>query len=222
MEMDRLGHKVRIGIFGGTFDPIHYGHLRVAEEARESFALNRILFIPSANPPHKRRDAVSSVHHRLKMLRRAIACNKAFESSDLECRRPGASYSVETLHTLREGEGRGVAFYFIVGLDAFLEIQTWRSYTELFELSHWLIIQRPGAGPGGRGAFPNKIRRLFEYDPIEKCYVHPSGCKVFFRRFRLLEISSSEIRRLSQSDRSVRYLTPKPVEEYILEHHIYK
>jgi nicotinate-nucleotide adenylyltransferase len=220
--MDKSGSKVRIGIFGGTFDPIHYGHLRVAEEAKESFALNRILFIPSANPPHKERGSVSSVDHRLKMVQMAIACNDAFEASDLECRRPGASYSVETLHILREAEMADTSFYFIVGLDAFLEIDTWRSYAELFELSHWLIIQRPGAGPWGREAFPIEIRNLFKYDRVKKYFEHPSGHQVFFRRFRLLEVSSSEIRQLVRSSRSIKYLTPDVVEDYILKNHLYK
>jgi nicotinate-nucleotide adenylyltransferase len=212
---------VRIGIFGGTFDPIHYGHLRAAEEARESFGLQKILFLPSARPPHKRGRVVSSSHHRLEMVRRAVAGNPNFHVSDLECNRPGLSYSVETLHALRGEVGPLADLYFLLGADAFLEIQTWRSCPELFELSHWVVMGRPGARSRGRMALPVFLRGAFSYDRPRDCYTHPSGHTLCFRKFRCLEISGTEIRDLARAGRSLRYLVPPAVEDYVWEHRLY-
>lgn len=218
----RSGNRTRIGVFGGTFDPIHYGHLRAAEEARELFALDRVLFMPAAMPPHKTQRRVTQASHRLEMVRRAVAGHPAFQVSDLECERQGASYSVETLGLLRQREGPGAEMYFLVGLDAFLWIHTWKSYQELFTMTHWIVLDRPGFGPSGKAALPLEIRKLFRHDPKERSWVHPTGHKVFFRRFRSLEISGTEIRQLARSGRSVRYLVPEEVAAYIGLHGLYR
>lgn len=212
---------MRIGIFGGTFDPIHYGHLRAAEEARETFGLEKVLFIPSAHPPHKNSESVSPAEHRLEMVRLAVAGHPSFEASDLECRRPGASYSVETLRILHDQEGADVELYFLTGMDAFLEIHTWRDHLKLFELSHWVVVQRPGSGPRGRKALPAHLRGVFQYDRSGRVYVHPGGQGVYFRRFRCMEISGREIRQKVRNGCSVRYLLPEPVENYIRRYGLY-
>ena len=218
---DRSDNRVGIGIFGGTFDPIHYGHLRAAEEAREILGLEKVLFLPSAHPPHKKACDVSPPHHRLEMVRRAVAGNPGFQASDLECHRAGPSYSVESLHALREQAGPSRDLHFLLGSDAFLEIRTWHSYPELFELSHWVVMRRPGAEWKGRRALPTSLRESFAYDRSIDCYVHSSGHRLCFRRFRCLEISGTEIRALARAGRSLRYLVPPSVEEYIREHHLY-
>jgi nicotinate-nucleotide adenylyltransferase len=212
---------MRIGVFGGTFDPIHYGHLRAAEEVRESLGLARVVFVPSARPPHKALAAVSPPVHRLEMVRRAVEGHPAFEASDLECRRHGASYTVETLRVLSRPGGGAREIYFLLGSDAFREIETWRSYEELFSLCHWLVIQRPGHEPAGREAIPVAVRNGFRYDRRRRVYVHPSNRCLLFRRLSCLEISGSEIRRLVGLNRSVRYLVPDGVEAYIRERHLY-
>ncbi len=213
---------MRIGVFGGTFDPIHYGHLRLAEEARESFCLELVLFLPACVPPHKTNQQVAPVRHRLEMVRRAVAGNPAFEASDLECSRPGASYSVETLCLLRDLQGPEAEFFFLVGLDAFLNIHTWKAYQELFTISSWIVFGRAGFGPSGKRALPAKLRRLFCYDPARRAWVHSSGHRVFFRRFRSLEISGTEIRSLLGKGQSVRYLVPEEVASYISLHGLYR
>ena len=217
----KSGNRLRIGIFGGTFDPIHYGHLRLAEEARESFGLEWILFVPACVPPHKPKARVAPALHRLEMVRRAVAGNPHFKVSDLECSRPGASYSVETLCALREAEGARAEFFFLVGLDAFLYIHTWKAYQELFSMSNWIVMGRPGFGPSGRKALPEGLGRVFRYDPAERAWIHPSGHRVFFRRFRCLEISGTEIRGLIGTGRSARYLVPEDVDTYIRSHGLY-
>jgi len=218
---DRSGSKTRLGIFGGTFDPIHLGHLRAAEETRESFGLDAVLFVPSANPPHRDPHGVSAAEHRLEMVRRALHGNPAFRPSDLECRREGTSYSVETLRLLRMQQGPHAEFYFLLGQDAFAEIRTWRLYEELFQLSHWVVLERRGSRAWGRRAIPGPVRGLFRYDRSRAGYAHPSGHLVYFRRFRCLDISGTRIRDLVRRGRSIRYLVPSEVEEYIWRNGLY-
>lgn len=212
---------MRIGVFGGTFDPIHYGHLRLAEEARERFGLEVVMFLPACVPPHKTTRRVAPAAHRLEMVRKAVAGNPAFQVSDLECSRPGASYSVESLRLLKGIKGPEAELFFLVGLDAFLCIHTWKAYPELFAVSNWIVLGRAGFGPSGKKALPARLSRIFHYDPKERAWVHPSGHRVFFRGFRSLEISGTEIRSLLESGRSVRYLVPEEVADYIKLHGLY-
>lgn len=213
---------MRIGIFGGTFDPIHYGHLRLAEEARELFGLELVIFLPACVPPHKAKKRVAPAAHRLEMVKRAVRGNSAFEVSDLECNRPGASYSVESLCLLREMQGPEAELFFLVGLDAFLYIHSWKAYQELFAISNWIVLGREGFGPCGKRALPAKMSKIFHYDPRERAWIHPSGHRVFFRGFRSLEISGTEIRSLLRKGRSVRYLVPQEVVDYIMLHGLYR
>lgn len=128
---------------------------------------------------------------------------------------------METLRLLRREGGGRTDFYFLLGQDAFAEIETWRSYEELFELSHWVVLQRPGATAWGRGAIPGPVRSSFHYERSLGGYVHTSGHIVYFRRFRCIEISGTEIRRLVSCGRSIRYLVPPKVEEYIWRNRLY-
>jgi nicotinate (nicotinamide) nucleotide adenylyltransferase len=133
---------MRIGIFGGTFNPIHLAHLRSAEEVRAALRLDHVLFIPSAAPPHKRSDGLTSPAHRLAMVRLAIRGNPHFRVSTIEIERRGRSYSVDTLRALRR-RIPGARFFFIMGMDAFREIATWKEYRSLFALSNIVVTSRP-------------------------------------------------------------------------------
>lgn len=212
----------RIGVFGGTFDPIHLGHLRSAEEIGENLDLERVLFIPSAEPPHKRRTDLAPAAHRLAMVRLAIAGNPRFRASSLEVRRGGRSYSVDTLRQLRRQLGESADLYFFLGLDAFREIESWREYPEVFSLAHLVVTSRPpdDATPSPE-AMPVAVRRQFCYRP-RRGWIHPSGHKILFRSVTPLAISASQIRARLSHRRSIRYLVPQSVERYIARHRLYR
>ncbi len=213
---------MRIGILGGTFNPIHLAHLRIAEEVRDACALDQVLFIPAAQPPHKSVAEEVSFAHRLAMVELAVADNRHFRVSDLENRRPGKSYSVHTLEILHR-ESPGDEFFFIVGMDSFRDITSWKEYRRLFELTHIVVAARPGS-PGGDplALLPVAIRADFCYDVAAKTLRHRSGTSVIFLEETRLDISSTTIRRLVAEGRSVRYLVPAAVEDYIARHGFYR
>jgi len=221
MKLFSRGKK--IGIIGGTFNPIHIGHLRSAEEVREAFRLERVIFIPSASPPHKDKGNIIDASHRYNMVRLAVAKNPNFVASDIEIKRRGTSYTVDTLRYIRKKGVEGMNIYFILGIDAFLEIETWKSYESLFEMCDWVVITRAGFDSvWGMDALPQSIRKDFRYDPASNRCIHKSGRNVSFRRFRALDISSTEIRTLVREGRSIRFLVPNTVESYIFDNHLYE
>ena len=217
-----LTHIMRIGIFGGTFNPIHLAHLRIAEEVREACALDNILFIPAALPPHKNVAEDVPFAHRLAMVELAVADNRYFRVSDVEGRRAGKSYSVHTLEILRR-ENPADEYFFIVGMDSFLDITSWKEYRRLFELAHIVVVARPGS-PGGDplGLLPVAIRADFCYDVAAKTLQHRCGTSVIFLQETRLDISSTRIRRMVAEGRSIRYLVPTAVEDYIVRHGFYR
>ena len=170
---------MKIGLFGGTFDPIHWGHLRNAEEVREAFSLDRLLFIPAGNPPHKRRGAAASARDRLEMVRLAIAKNPGLALSTVEFSRPGKSYSIDTVRHFAKSRAAQDSLYFILGLDAFLDIGSWKGFEEIFSLCHFIVTSRPGSGNSmSLSRMPVAVRRLFCYDRRKKICRHKSGAKV--------------------------------------------
>jgi len=204
------GEPARIGIMGGSFDPIHLGHLIVAERAREALGADRVLFIPCNIPPHKDAAGLTSGRHRLRMIELAAAGNPRFRASDIELRRGGVSYTVETIEELRNLHGRGAKLWFIIGADSLRELTTWRDYRRLLRLCTVVTAGRPGVAldrwRGARGAFGGReIARL----------------KKHFLDAPLIGISSSEIRRRRQAGMSIRYLVPPAVERYIAAHGLY-
>lgn len=212
---------MKVGIFGGTFNPIHFGHLRSAEEAREAFSLDKVLFVPAAIPPFRKED-VESPHHRMEMSKIAIEGNPYFGLSDIEVRRGGISYSIDTVEALKK-EAPDIETYFIIGLDAFSEIGSWKEYRRFFSLSNFIIVTRPGYQKGAFGDFlPLEVRSDFCYDSAKGCYTHISGNCFGFLEVTLLDISSTEIRNRLKAGKSVKYLTPAKVEEYIKENRLYK
>jgi nicotinate-nucleotide adenylyltransferase len=213
----------KIGLFGGTFNPIHLGHLRSAEEIYESLPLERILFIPSAYPPHKKDDRIPPAPLRGEMVQLAIAGNPHFSLSKVELDRQGKSYSVETVRHFRRLYGRQTDLYFMIGLDAFLEVNTWRQYAELFELCHFVVMTRPGFEKKfSPKHLPVELAKDFCYDKRKAGYIHRSGYGVFPKEITAFDISSTNIRGKIQKGYSVKYLLPPAVEEFIFRHKLYQ
>ncbi len=214
---------MRVGLFGGTFDPIHYGHLRCAEEAREALQLEKVLFVPSAIPPHKSRGSRPSAPHRLSMVRLAIRGNPWFAASNYECKKNSPSYSIETVaHFLRIYKD-STEIAFIMGSDAFREITTWKDYMRLFSLCSMIVLTRPGSRLTGiEDFFPVEMRTQFRYDTESDTYTHLSGHSIYFRGMTFLDISATDIRRRVREGGSISYLVPPQVEKYIRTHRLYQ
>ncbi len=199
---------MRLGILGGTFDPVHVGHLALAEAARTAFGLDRVLFIPAAVPPHKPGGAVAAAEERLAMVRRAVDAAPYFAVSEVELERQGPSYTVDTLADLQQRHP-GAELYFITGADEVLALDTWHDPQRLLQLARFIAATRPGfdlsrlaqmesrLGPVARG-------RLLPLEWLE------------------LGLSSTDLRRLLSEGRSVRYLVPERVVEYIEERRLYR
>jgi nicotinate-nucleotide adenylyltransferase len=212
---------MRIGILGGTFNPIHLAHLRSAEEVRQVQGLDRVLYIPSANPPHKGNHNLASPAHRLAMVRRAIAGNPHFRVSTIEIERRGRSYSVDTLLALRARLPKA-RFAFIIGIDAFREIGTWKSYRTLFGLCDIIVTSRPPhVNSRLRSLLPVAARGDFCYRSETDELEHATGHRIVFQRISDLDISASFIREQLARGRSIKYLVPASVERYIVAHHLY-
>lgn len=207
----------RVGIFGGTFNPIHLAHLRSAEEVREGQTLDRILFIPSATPPHKQ--SVAAAAHRLAMVRLAVAGNPYFQVSTIEIARRGRSYSVDTLRALRARMPRA-SFAFIMGIDAFRELDTWKEYESIFALADLVVTSRPPLRDRAwRRALPVAVRTHFCYRAGQ--LEHRTGNRIIFQPVSDLDISASSIRQRLSRGLSIRYLVPTAVERYIARHGLY-
>lgn len=212
---------MRLGVFGGAFDPIHYGHLRVAEEVYESLALERILFIPTATPPHKMAPKVTPFAHRLQMVQLAIEGVDHFAVSEIEKEIPGRSYSVETLRLLHTTFGAGTWFYFIIGLDAFVELPTWKEYESLPFYAHLVVVNRPDHSESELKAALDKYFPGYTYDDVKKQYLLAGQYPIFYQKTTPLDISSTSIRLAVSKGRSIRFLVPSAVEEYIYQERLY-
>lgn len=224
---------MHIGIMGGTFDPIHLGHLRAAEEIYWAFELDKIIFVPAATPPHKEEGFEASALHRYEMVSLATVYTPYFSVSPIELSRPGRSYSVETLREFRKLYGDESVIYFIMGVDAFLDIDTWKEARELLSLAQVIVTARPGWRLDGveRSMTPEQRHILgnprFTYLKIsditrETVTVHPQPRPVLLVEVVSLDISSSEIRQLVKEGRSIRHLVPDTVAAYIGKNRLYQ
>lgn len=215
---------MRLGIFGGTFNPIHLAHLVAAEFLREAAFLERVLFVPSFLPPHKSAPSVSAAH-RLAMVRLAVAGNPAFEASDLETARGGRSYAVDTLRHLRSCRPDD-AFFFIIGEDAFSDIATWREAAALFSLTNFLVIPRPGCSRRDPLAWlPSGVtasRLPAAPEETVSVWLTTGGGEIIRAEVPLLEVSSSAIRARVARGLSVRYLLPDAVAAYVAGQRLYQ
>lgn len=211
------------GLLGGTFDPIHFGHLRCAEEIRESFGLEKILFVPAARPPLKRNE-ITPFADRLKMIRLAIRRNPAFEVSAAEGRRKGRSYSIDTIRHFLDIHGKALELFFILGQDAFQDIRLWKDWEELLSLCHFVVMTRPGYEEREtlRGILTPDLAARYRYVRSRNAFRGPSGTFIFFRSVTFLDISSTEIRKRLASGKSVRYLVPRRVIDYIFKKSLYQ
>ena len=189
----------RIGILGGTFDPIHNGHLETAEAARSALKLDRVLLVPARTPPHRSSEPHASSFHRFAMAALAATTRPGLEVSDIELHRDGPSYTSVTLERLHADGHHPSQLYFILGADAFAEIETWHDYPRLFELSNFVIVSRPGTPP-------------------------PSGKEragMFVVQARTPDVSSTEIRRRIGANEAIDGLTPPIVVDHIRRHRLY-
>lgn len=198
----------KIGILGGTFDPIHNGHLLLGQGAMEEMVLDKILFIPSGHPPHKDNGAISTPEHRCRMIEKAIGSNASFHISTVEVERMGYTYTVDTLTQLKEEYGKEVTFYFIVGADVIPDLLTWKDYGRVFKMCEFVAVLRPGTD---KTILINEISRLRSEDAA---VIHTVDLP-------LIEISSRDIRRRVAEGKSIRYLVPDAVEAYIKENSLY-
>lgn len=213
---------MRLGILGGTFDPIHLGHLRTAEEIGQELRLEKVYLIPSALPPHKTGDPVTPFHQRLAMAQLAVSDSPLLEVLDLEGRRTGFSYSIETLkefHTLFSPDPE---LFFIIGVDAFLEIKSWKEYQNLFDYAHFVIIQRPGFQPEDLKPllldFGSEVKETVEPNVITL----PSGKTLILMVPTLMDISSTRVRGMVAEGKSIRFLVPESVRRFIMEKGLYR
>jgi len=224
---------MRIGIMGGTFDPIHLGHLRAAEEIYWAFDLDKIIFIPSSRPPHKDANKVAPALHRYEMVSLATIFTPYFSVSSIEIDRPGRSYSVETVQEIQKVYGKDAVLYFIVGVDAFLEISTWKDARELLACVRFIVTARPGwrLDDVERYLRPKQLEKLgnprFRYLKISEIESEaeiktPKKGLVLLVEVVSHDISSTEIRHLVEEGRSIRFLVPDTVAAYMDKNQLYR
>ncbi len=200
----------KVGILGGTFNPVHVGHLILARDAMEAHGLSRVLFIPCARPAHKPETGVEPAAQRLAMLERAVVDDPAFEISRVELEREGVSYAVDTVKALR-AHAPDVDWHFIIGADTLPELPTWRNILELIELCRFITMRRPGMPD--REALTEGVRLPAPW---------PERLTEGIFDGHLIDISSSEIRKRVAQGRSIRYLVPRDVEDYIADQKLYR
>ena len=214
--------KGGVGVFGGTFNPIHWGHLRAAEEVAERLELERVLFVPSASPPHKPGAGVAPASRRLAWVREAVADNPRFAVDALEIERGGRSYSVDTLREIaaRLTPERPV---FVIGCDAFAEIDAWREPQELLGLAHFAVMTRPRTdGSTLRDWLPGALAGGVELAADGLSGRHrESGAQLALVGISALDVSSSDVRRRLREGLSVRYLLPEGIRRDVEESGIY-
>ncbi len=211
-----------IGILGGTFNPIHYGHLRVAEELAENLAFDEVRFIPSANPPHKSAPLVSA-KDRASMVKSAIQDNDKFTLDMIELDRTGASYTIDTLISLRKTLGQDVSINLIMGTDAFTKLNTWHHWESLLEYCHIVLVQRPQTTLDPNDKLPKILEQFLTEHYTESTAdlaQTPHGF-VHMQTVTPLTISSTDIRNKTAQQQSIRYLTPESVINTIQQQQFY-
>jgi nicotinate-nucleotide adenylyltransferase len=218
-----------IGIYGGTFDPVHYGHLRIAEELIDILQLNHLFFLPAGNPRLRDAPLVAGIH-RTAMLHAAIHGNTMFSIDDREIKRPGQTYSVESLREIKQEYqikypiGQQVALCFIIGSDAFIKLPHWYHWRELFKLCHLVIANRPGTNTISTSLdLSDELKAACKNREVAtaKELKNSTSGHIFISPTTLLNISSTKIRNLITSKQSARYLLPEAVLNYINQHNFY-
>ena len=200
----------KVGLFGGSFDPIHCGHLVVAEQARERLALDRVVFVPGRRPPHKLGKRLAPAEHRLRMVELAVEGHAGFEVSDVELRREGPSYSLVTVQQLQAAHPDW-DICFLIGADTLPELPTWYHIAELASVCQFAVFARPGESLDDVAPLRGTLSDAQIAAIREHCFEIP-----------LMGISSTDVRRRVGEGRSLRYLVPEPVRLYIHEHGLYR
>ena len=201
----------RVGVLGGTFDPVHYAHLVIAEEVYAALDLSEVVFVPAGHPPHKPQSLVAAAHHRVAMLELAIAGNPHFSISLVDLERPGPSYTVDTLRLLRQQWGEQTSLYFVIGWDSLEDFLTWRDPAGvLAQLSYLVAVRRPGYNEenGYRASLEARLPGI-----TQRLLVVPAP---------QLEISSTDLRERVAEGRPIKYQLPQPVEHYIEQNNLYQ
>jgi len=213
---------LRLGILGGTFDPIHIGHLRLAEEMCEELDLNKVLLMPGAQPPHKDDILVTPFPDRLEMTKIGAAGSDYLEACDIEGHRDGPSYSIETIRIIRKKyDGTQLDLFFILGSDAFKEINTWKEYKSLFQITNFIVIERPGITFDELGTFIESLGVNFKKKGSED-YINSSGNHILLKKTTLMDISSTKIRQNIRTGKSINFTVPQKVKEYFIRKELYK
>ncbi|NLJ71540.1 MAG: nicotinate-nucleotide adenylyltransferase [Syntrophomonadaceae bacterium] len=197
----------KLGIIGGTFNPIHYGHLIAAEWAKEVYDLHKIIFVPAYHPPHKSFNKIADKNYRYTMVQKAILDNSHFDISDYEIKQAGTSYTIDTLNYFKTIYPSS-QLYFIAGLDSLLNLHTWKNVAGILSLSTFIVATRAGYNIN----FDDDVYRNLPDNAKEK---------ISFYKIPALEISSSMIRERISQKKSIKYLVPERVEKYIIENNLY-
>ena len=200
----------RIGVYGGSFNPVHQAHLLLAEQAGEALDLELVIFVPARLPPHKDPVALASARDRLRMARLAVAGNPRFKVSDIELRRKGRSYTIDTANAFRKRFGARAELYFLIGADSIAELPTWRDAGDLAEICRIVAVSRPGA----KLPKPAALAAVLGHEKAR-------GILKGIIRMPYLDISASDIRARVSGGRSIRYLVPREVEDYIRRKRLY-
>ncbi len=215
----------KIGILGGTFNPVHYGHLAAAEEVRDRLKLDRVLFIPSFLPPHKHEEDMPSAAQRLEMVRLAVAGSRSFRPSDIEVRRGGKSFTIDTIEELQVSHP-GAELYFITGVDTFLEIRSWKDWERLLRMCCFVVLSRPGYRFQDLEALPFLAGSGSELAALDggehtRAVMEPEGFSIRLEVIPHYDISSTDIRMRVKRGATIKYLLPDAVETYIIANKLY-
>ncbi len=214
------GRGKKIGILGGTFDPVHNGHLSAALGVREHFALDGVLMLPAARPPHKGGSPITQFRERLTMLELAVAGQPGLSACAMEGERPGPSFTIDTLRALRQGNGSQL--YFIIGLDAFADIHTWKEYDLLPDEAHLVILNRPGSLIPAAEYITEFFPAFSTVDDGKSWQAAGVAGEIYVPAMEAHAVSSSMLRTAVAAGRDIRTLTPAAVAEYIVKNQLYQ
>lgn len=198
----------KIGIMGGTFDPIHFGHLFIAQTALDRLNLKEVIFIPTGKPPHKKENTISDAYKRIDMLNLGVKSNPKFQLSTIEVTREKTSYTIDTIKELQLYYGKETEFYFITGTDAFIDIESWKEYKELLSLTKFIVMTR-------------QVLKSELLDEKIKLFTKEYNAHIIKIEIPTLDISSTDIRKRVKEGNSIKYLLPENVEKYIFNNRLY-
>ncbi|MBU0483180.1 MAG: nicotinate-nucleotide adenylyltransferase [Proteobacteria bacterium] len=211
-----------VGILGGTFDPVHQGHLAVAARVKDYFSLDSVIFVPAWMPPHKQEAPVSSFAHRLAMLKLAVAACPGFKVSSLEAERSGPSYTIDTLVELKNRLADQARIYFIIGIDAFVEIPSWKQYQRLPDLANFVVIEREGLKLGDDPGSVVANFSGYSFDRESKAWVAlDRKGRIYPLAMEPVNVSSTMVRQRIGEGKSIFGLVPGDIEDYIARHGLY-